>query len=131
MGGCVAQLAGARTKAEASVAVLKKFGDGGHVARGQLIYADAKAEADAIIAGLIVALSTKGQPESLSSLQERVERAVTGLADASQSGGKPASQIGGHEGLRSGRHLEGRDRGVAETAVGCGGGSLHQSPDGQ
>ena len=50
------------------------------LARGQLIYSDAKAEADAVIAGLIVALSAKGQPEKLSSLQERVERAVTGLA---------------------------------------------------
>ena len=39
-----------------------------------------RAEADAVIAGLIVALSAKGEPESLSSLQERVERAVTGLA---------------------------------------------------
>ena len=76
----VAQLAGARTKAETSVAILKKFGDSGHLARGQLIYSDAKAEADAVIAGLIVALSAKGKPEKLSSLQERVERAVTGLA---------------------------------------------------
>ena len=76
----VAQLAGVRTKAETSAALLKKFGDSGHIAHGQLIYSDAKAEADAVIAGLIVALSAKGEPESLSSLQERVERAVTGLA---------------------------------------------------
>ncbi len=76
----VAQLAAARTKAETSVAILKKFGDPGNIARGQLIYCDAKAEADAVIAGLIVALSAKGLPERLSSLQERVERAATGLA---------------------------------------------------
>jgi hypothetical protein len=68
-------------KAETSVSLLKKFGDSGHVARGQLIYSDAKAEADAVIAGLIVAVSAKDQPERLSSLQERVERAVTGLAE--------------------------------------------------
>ena len=76
----VAQVAGVRTKAETSVALLKKFGDAGHIAHGQLIYSDAKGEADAVIAGLIVALSAKGKPESLSSLQERVERAVTALA---------------------------------------------------
>ena len=75
----VAQVAGARTKAETSVELLKKYGDSGHIARGQLIYSDAKAEADGVVAGLIVALSAKEEPESLSSLQERVERAVTGL----------------------------------------------------
>jgi hypothetical protein len=36
-------------------------------------------KADAVIVGLIVALSAKEEPESLSSLQERVERAATGL----------------------------------------------------
>jgi hypothetical protein len=76
----VAQLSGARTKAEISVSLLKKFGGSSGIARGRLIYTDAKAEADAIIAGLIVALSVNGQPERLSSLKERVERAVSGLA---------------------------------------------------
>jgi hypothetical protein len=76
----VAQVAGVRTKAETSAALLKKFGDSGHVAHGQLIYSDAKAETDAIIAGLIVAVSAKGKPESLPSLQERVRRSATGLA---------------------------------------------------
>jgi hypothetical protein len=69
----VAQVAGVRTKAESSAALLKKFGDSGHVARGQLFYCDAKGETDAVIAGLIVALSAKEEPESLPSLQERVE----------------------------------------------------------
>ena len=76
----VAQVAGVRTKAETSAALLKKFGDSGHLAHGQLIYADAKAETDAVIAGLIVAVSAQGKPESLPSLQERVTRAATGLA---------------------------------------------------
>ena len=76
----VAQVASVRTKAETSVALLKKFGDSGHIARGQLIYSDAKGEANGVIAGLIVALSAKDEPESLSSLQDRVERAATGLA---------------------------------------------------
>ena len=64
----VAQVASTRTKAETTVELLKKFGDSGHIAHGQLIYSDAKAETDAVIAGLIVAVSAKGEPESLSSL---------------------------------------------------------------
>jgi hypothetical protein len=68
----VAQVTGVRTKAETSAALLKKFGDSGHLAHGQLIYSDAKAETDAVIAGLIVAVSAQGKPESLPSLQERV-----------------------------------------------------------
>jgi hypothetical protein len=76
----VAQVADARTKAETSAQLLKKYGDSSHIARGQQIYSDAKGEADAVIAGLIVALSAKDKPESLSSLQERLERAATGLA---------------------------------------------------
>ena len=129
----VAQLASARTKAETSAAILKKFGDSGHVARGQLIYSDAKAEADAVIAGLIVALSAKGEPESLSSLQERVERAVTGLAQLRKLA---ESQLPNLEGTKgdlnlTGRHPERRDRAAAQTAVGGGSGSLQPSPDGQ
>ena len=76
----VAQLSGMRTKAETSAAVIKKFGAAAHIARGQLIYSDAKSEADAVIAGLMVALSANGQPERLSSLLERTEQMVTVLA---------------------------------------------------
>ena len=80
----VAQVASARTRAETSAALLKKFGDSGHIAQGQLIYSDAKAEADAIVAGLIVALSTKDEPESLSSLRERAKLVATGLTKLRQ-----------------------------------------------
>ena len=76
----VAQLAGLRIKAETSAAIVKQFGGRGHITRGQQIYSNAKAEADTVIAGLIVALSTKGKPERLSSLQERTEHIVIGLA---------------------------------------------------
>ena len=57
----VAQLAGLRTKAETSAAIVKQFGGRRHITRGQRIYSDAKAEADTVIAGLIVALSVEGQ----------------------------------------------------------------------
>jgi hypothetical protein len=55
----VARLKEERTLAETCVALLKKHGHGnvGAIERGQLAYADAKAEYDAIIAGLDVALA--------------------------------------------------------------------------
>ncbi len=93
----VAQVAGVRTKAETSAALLKKFGDSGHIAHGQLIYCDAKAEVDAVIAGLIVVVSEKGEPESLSSLEERVKRAATGLAKLRKLA---ESQLPGLEGMK-------------------------------
>jgi len=76
----VAQLTGARTKAETCVALLKKYGDAAHIDRGQLIYTNAKVDADAVIAGLITALSTGQEPDSLSSLQTRLSSSVSGLA---------------------------------------------------
>ena len=51
----VAQLAGERAKAETCVALMKKYGDDAQIARGQLTYTTAKADADAVIAGLITA----------------------------------------------------------------------------
>jgi len=52
----VGQIAGQRTKAETCVALIKRYGDDAQIARGQLTYADAKADFDAVIAGLITAL---------------------------------------------------------------------------
>ena len=39
-----------------------------------LTYGEAKAEYDGVIAGLVVALARKGQPESLPDLQDRLQR---------------------------------------------------------
>ncbi len=69
----VSELMGARTKAEASVSLLKKFGEQSHQDQAKLLFADAKTHADAIVAGLTVAVSGKGYPERLSSLLERTE----------------------------------------------------------
>lgn len=41
-----------------------------------VIYGEAKAEYDGVIAGLVVALARKGQPASLADLQERLGRGV-------------------------------------------------------
>ena len=63
----VARLAQERTLAETCVALLKKHGhsNAGAIERGGLAYADAKAEYDAIVAGLDVALAQSDQPASL------------------------------------------------------------------
>ena len=75
----VGQIAGQRAKAEACVALMKKYGDDAQIARGQLTYADAKADFDAVIAGLITALSAGQTPASLPSLQTKLSSGVSGL----------------------------------------------------
>jgi hypothetical protein len=70
----VARLARERTLAETCVALLKRYGDEATQARGSLIYSEAKAEYDGVIAGLVVALARKGKPESLPNLQDRLQR---------------------------------------------------------
>jgi hypothetical protein len=70
----VARLAYERTKAETCVKELKKYGDKTAVSRGEDAYNNAKAEYDAIISGLTVALARKGEPESLPDLEARLQR---------------------------------------------------------
>jgi hypothetical protein len=77
----VAQLAGERARAEACAALLKKYGDDAHIARAQITYTNAKADSDAVIAGLITVLSAGQMPESLSSLQTKLGSGVSGLAE--------------------------------------------------
>jgi hypothetical protein len=77
----VAQLAGERAKAETCVALMKKYGDEAQIARAQLIYTTAKADSDAVIAGLIAALSAGQAPASLASLQTKLSSGVSGLHD--------------------------------------------------
>jgi hypothetical protein len=77
----IAQLTGERAKAETCVALLKKYGDDAERARGLLTYTDAKADADAVIAGLIVGLSAGEQPTSLSVLQTKLSSSHSGLAE--------------------------------------------------
>ena len=74
----VAELAGERTRAETCVRLLKRHGGGDEAAlsRGETAYAQAKAEMDAVIAGLVVALAQDDPPESLSDLKARLTRGV-------------------------------------------------------
>jgi hypothetical protein len=68
-----------RANAETCVSLVKKYGDDAQIARGQLTYTSAKADADAVIAGLITILSTGQSPASLSSLQTKLSSGVSGL----------------------------------------------------
>src|SRR5216684_4575322 len=77
----VAQLAGERAKAETCVALMKKYGDDAQIARAQLTYTTAKADSDAVIAGLITALSAGQAPVSLASLQTKLSSGVSGLVE--------------------------------------------------
>jgi hypothetical protein len=76
----VGQIAGERAKAETCVALMKKYGDDAQKARGEISYTTAKADFDAVIAGLIVALSAGQAPASLSSLQEKLSSGASGLS---------------------------------------------------
>jgi hypothetical protein len=76
----VGQIAGERAKAETCVALMKKYGDPADKARGEITYANAKADFDAVIAGLIVALSAGQTPASLSTLQDKLSSGASGLA---------------------------------------------------
>jgi hypothetical protein len=77
----VAQLTSERARAETCVALVKRYGDDAQRARGQLAYTNAKADADAVIAGLLVVLSAARQPTALSVLQAKLGSSHSGLAE--------------------------------------------------
>ena len=76
----VGQIAGERAKAETCVALMKRYGDDAQTARGEITYTSAKADFDALIAGLITVLSAGQTPASLSSLQEKLSSGASGLS---------------------------------------------------
>jgi hypothetical protein len=72
----VARLAAERTRAETCAALLKKHGDETARSRGGLAYGEAKAEVDAVVAGLVVALAQSAAPGSLPDLEARLRQGV-------------------------------------------------------
>jgi len=76
----VARLTKERSNAEVCVASLKGRGNSEQVSRGRLAYGAAKADLDAVIAGLMTALSEGGNPESLPRLEAELEGGASGLA---------------------------------------------------
>ena len=77
----VGQIAGERAKAETCVALMKKYGDDAQKARSEMTYTNAKADFDAVIAGLITVLSAGQTPGSLSSLQAKMSSGLSGLVE--------------------------------------------------
>jgi hypothetical protein len=76
----IAALAAERTRAETCVKLLKRHagGDTGALSYGELAYTTAKAEVDAVIAGLLVVLAQRGTPPSLADVEARLTRGVQG-----------------------------------------------------
>ena len=93
----VAQLTGERAKAETCIALIKKYGDDAQIARGQLTYTTAKADADAVIAGLITTLSAGQAPVSLPSLQGKLSSGVSGLVEFCRTVSNLLPNIGGQK----------------------------------
>jgi hypothetical protein len=110
----VARLAQERTLAETCIALLKKYGNAGAIERGQLAYADAKAEYDAIIAGLDVALAQSDQPAGPGgSAAARLRQAAgvlrkrrTARAAAAQGREKPLHRHRRRRGRAAGRRAQ-------------------------
>jgi hypothetical protein len=74
----VARLAHERTRAETCAQALKQYGDDAAKQQGAFAYGEAKAEIDAVIAGLVVALAQDKKPASLLDLEARLQRGVKG-----------------------------------------------------
>jgi hypothetical protein len=74
----IAVLAGERTRAEGCASVHKNYSVAKTVSadRGRLMYTEAKAEMDAIIAALSVALAQGEAPDSFDALEPQIETAV-------------------------------------------------------
>jgi hypothetical protein len=74
----VALLAAERTRAEDCGRLLKRHAghDAATLSRGELAYASAKAEVDAVIAGLTVVLAERGTPPDLPDVEARLTHGV-------------------------------------------------------
>ena len=95
----VAQLTSERSKAETCVALLKRYGNKAQSSQGELDYASAKAEIDAVIGGLIIVLAEDGKPESLATLQARTRRGSEGLVQFCGTVSKLLPATAGHRGV--------------------------------
>jgi hypothetical protein len=87
-------LAKEKSKAAACVALLKSAGDKKAIAEGQLVYIDAKATSDGVIAGLKTLVAERGEPGDLSKLAESLDTSAAGLqkvCDAARSAAEAAA----------------------------------------
>lgn len=94
-----ARLTELRSRAETCVALRKAYGKPNEVAQGRLIYSDAKAKIDGAIIGLITALATNSRPETMTTLQSRIDAGSTGLVAFCDSTSKLVPSIQGERGV--------------------------------
>ena len=71
----ITRLAGEKTRAETAAGLIKRLGDAAAVTKAELGYGEAKAEIDAVIAGLGVALADGRRPASQPDLEASLARA--------------------------------------------------------
>jgi hypothetical protein len=76
----IAPLVELKAKAQICVALLKRHGSPAQITDNQPAYARAKAESDAVISGLRVAIAARDTPATLTSLQERLAKSTNSLA---------------------------------------------------
>jgi len=75
-----------RSQAAACVDLLKSIGDRQTIARGRIIYGEAKAAADGVIAGFTTALVEGYSPKDLPRIQANLDRAGAGLQEVCDAG---------------------------------------------
>ena len=95
----VGRLAGVRSKAETCAGLLKGHGDQQQVSQGEMVYADAKANFDGVIAGLVAALTERGDPKSLPSLETDLEQGATSFKTFCQTVGDLLPSDSGRKGI--------------------------------
>ena len=72
----VAELTAERNRAEASVRIIKRLGDRGDITTAEITYGDGRAEAEAVIAALIVALHQGKGADDIAEIESRMSQAV-------------------------------------------------------
>lgn len=95
----VSRLAGERSKAEACGGVLKAYASPPQLAQGQLAYGIAKADYEAVIAGLVTALTEGASPKSLPTLNDALDHGTSELAKFCESAANLLTSESGQKGV--------------------------------
>jgi hypothetical protein len=110
----VDRLAGERSKAEACAATFKEFASPQQMPKGQLAYGAAKADYDAVIAGLETALGPGETPKGLPGLDAELERGASALGQFCQMTSDVLPNSAGQKGV-----VEDIVKGATEPVIGA------------
>jgi hypothetical protein len=110
----VDRLAGERSKAETCAASFKQYADAQQIPKGQLAYGAAKADYDAVIAGLVTALGEGETPKGLPSLEAELERGASALGQFCQMTSDVLPNSAGQKGV-----VEDIVKGATEPVIGA------------